>query len=120
VTQIGLVLNAVLHGIASGGMALGIGPHTAEQPNMAHRAAAAGLAAAFMLVVVARRLPRDPSLAALAAAFVFCNLAASVYELLSSGDRSTLVPAVFETIFLSLYLLFMTRRLRARRPTSTV
>lgn len=33
VTQVALALNAALHGIASAGMALGYGPHAAEQPT---------------------------------------------------------------------------------------
>jgi hypothetical protein len=119
VTQVGLALNAVLHGTASAGMALGLGPHTAEQPNMAHRAAAAGVAGAFMLAVVAKRLRRDPSLIVLAAVFVACNLIDSVYEFIASRDANNLAPAVPETIFLALYLLFMVVRLRARPVTST-
>lgn len=115
VTRVALVLNAVLHGAASVGMALGLDPHAAGQPNMAHRAAAAGVAAAFMLAFVGRRLERDPSLILLAATFVACNLVDSVYEFLAGGDALNLAPAVPEAIFLSLYLLFM-RRLR--RPDS--
>src|SRR5215831_6384257 len=75
VTQVALFVNAALHGAASAGMALGLGPHAADQPNMARRAAAAGLAGAFMLAVVALRLRRDPYLVLVPLVFVACNLA---------------------------------------------
>jgi hypothetical protein len=43
----------------------------------------------------------------LAAAFVLCNLADSVYEFVASRDASNLAPAVPEAIFLALYSVFI-------------
>ena len=113
-TQVALLLNAALHGIASLGFVVGYVPHAAGHPIMGRRAAAAGFAASFMLVFVARRLRRDAALLALPIAFVFCNLADSIYEFLVSGDPSDLGPAVFEAVFLSIYVFRAATHLRAR------
>lgn len=110
-----LELNAVLHGIASVGMAIGLGPHAADQPNLGRRAAAAGIAAAVMFVGVARRLRRDSALIVMPLAFVLCNLSATVYEFATSHDPSSLAPAIPETTFLVLYTLFAFSQYRVRR-----
>jgi len=120
VTQIALVLNAVLHGTASIGMALGLGPHAAEEPHMGRRAAAAGLAGAFMLAFVGKRLRHDARLIVMPLVFVLCNLADTVYEFLSSRDPNNLAPAVPETIFVVVYSLFAAAFLRARRAARSV
>jgi hypothetical protein len=113
-TRVALYINALLHGTANIGMALGLGPHAAEEPNMGRRAAAAGIAAAFMLVFVATRLGRDPFLILMPLVFVFCELSATLYDLASSRDASNLAPAVPEATFLILYALFTRALLRAR------
>ncbi len=113
-----LVLNAILHGTASVGMALGIGPHTADQPNMAWRAAAAGLAGAFMLGFVATRLRRDPALIVMPLVFVACNLIATLHEFLASGEQASLPPAIFETSFLLVYAFFASRLISSSRSRS--
>ena len=100
VTQIALLLNAVMATIAAAGFAAGTLPHAAAQPIMARRAAAGELAGALIFVLVARRLRVD-----------------SVYELVVSGDRSDLAPLVVEGIFLSIYAAYAASHLRARRAT---
>ena len=115
VTRVALVLNAAAHSIGSAGFAFGFGPHAAEQAIMGRRAGAAGFAAAFMMLFVARRLRRDASLIALPMAFVTCQLATSAYEVLLSGNMNDLAPMVVESIFLSIYSVFVVRR-RATPP----
>ena len=119
-TQVALVLNALAHGAASLGMALGLGPHAAEQPNMGRRAAAAGFAAVVMFLFVAMRLRRDASLIVLPMAFVFFNLADSAYGLLAKREASSLPPAVAETIFLLVYAAFVVMHRSARNAAGTV
>lgn len=119
ITQVALVLNAVLHGIASVGMAFGIGPHAAEQPNLGRRAAAAGIAAIVMFIAVARRLRRDPALIALPLAFVLCNLTATVFEFVANRDPSDLAPAIPEATFLLIYSLFAFTRPVAAAPAQS-
>ena len=121
VTQVALFLNAALHGTASVGMALGLGPHAADQPNMARRAAAAGVAGAFMLAVVARRLRRDPYLILMALVFVACNLAATVWEYVAthSPNNLALAPAIPESTFLIVYSAFVASRLRKRSAATS-
>jgi hypothetical protein len=115
VTQLALFLNAVLHGAASVGMALGLGPHAAAEPHMGRRAAAAGVAGAFMLGFVGKRLRREPRLIVMPLVFVLCNLADTVYEFLSSRDPSNLAPALPETTFLLVYSFFAAALLRTSR-----
>lgn len=103
VTRVALVVNAVAHGSGTIGMAIGLGPHAAEQPNMGRRAAAAGVAGVFMMGYVAKRLPESASLIALPIVFVLCNLIDSIYEFVASGDPHHLAPAVVEGTFLAIY-----------------
>ena len=117
VTRVALVLNALAHGSASLGFAFGFVPHALDGPIMAHRAAAAGFAAVFMLIFVASRLRRDPSSIVLALAFVFCNFADSGYELSVSHDPNNLPPLIAESTFLAIYAVFLASVLRARRAT---
>ena len=114
-----LWLNAVLHGIASVGMAFGIGPHAAEQPNLGRRAAAAGIAAIVMFIAVTRRLRRDRALIALPLAFVLCNLTATVSEFVASRKPSSLAPALPETTLLLIYALFAFTRPAAAAPAQS-
>jgi len=69
-----------------------------------------------MMAFVAKRLPRDPSLIALPIAFVLCQLATSAYEVLLRGSPNDLPPLIVESIFLSLYSVFVVRR---RGPGAT-
>jgi peptidoglycan/LPS O-acetylase OafA/YrhL len=110
VTRVALVLNAAAHSVGSAGFAFGFAPHAAEQAIMGRRAGAAGFAAAFMLIFVARRLRRDTSLIALPIAFVLCQLATSAYEVLLRGNLNDLPPMVVESIFLSIYTVFVVRQ----------
>jgi hypothetical protein len=114
ITEIALFLNAVLHGIASVGMAIGVGPHAAGEPHMGHRAGAAGLAGSFMLGFVGTRLRRQPALIVMPLVFVLGNFTTTAYEFLTSHDPGELPPAIPEGTFLLLYALFAVRLLRAR------
>jgi hypothetical protein len=120
ITEIALWLNAALHGTASVGMALGLGPHTADQPHMARRAAAAGLAGSFMLGFVATRLRQQPGLIVMPLVFVLCNFTTTAYEFLTTREPSSLPPAIPESTFLIVYSLFAGTLLRARRAPSAL
>jgi hypothetical protein len=115
VTQIALVLNALAHGTATLGMATGLLPHSADEPFMARRAAAAGLVGVIMMVLVSRRLTRDATLIVLPIAFTFFNLAATAMDFVATGDPETLPPAVFEATFFAIYCAYALTELRASK-----
>jgi hypothetical protein len=113
-TQAALFLNAALHGIASVGMAAGLGPHTADEPHMGRRAGAAGIAGAFMLAFVGKRLRREPLLIVMPLVFVACNLATTLYEVVTTRDPSALPPLLPEATFFVVYALFVGALARRR------
>jgi hypothetical protein len=115
VAQIALLANALAHGIAIVGMAAGFLPHAADEPFMARRAAAAGLAGIIMMVMVSRRLTRDAGLIAFPIAFTLFNLAATAVDFVATGDPENIPPAVFETTFFSIYCAYAFVELRAKK-----
>jgi hypothetical protein len=113
-TRIALFVNAVAHGSAVIGMITGLAPHAADQPNMARRAAAAGIAGIVMLSYVGKNVLKQPSLIVLALVFVSCNFFDTLYEFLTSRDPGQLAPAPIEGTFLLIYSLFALDWLRSR------
>jgi hypothetical protein len=113
VTQVALLLNAALATVAGIGFIAGALPHAADAPNLAHRVGAAELAGAFIMIFVATRLRRDASLLVLPAAFVVCNLVASIHEVATSRAASDLPPLLVEALFVAIYTTFFVRS-RAR------
>jgi hypothetical protein len=105
-TKIALIANGVAHGLGTVGFAFGIDPHAANEPVMARRAAAAGVAAVVMFLFVSRRVLQEPRMIVMPIAFVVCNLLDSLLELVRTGDVSFAGPLVFETIFLVIYVTF--------------
>jgi hypothetical protein len=114
-TQAALFLNAVLHGTASIGMAVGLLPHAADEPHMGRRAAAAGLAGAFMLAFVGKRLRREPFLILMPLVFVACNLTTTIFEVVTTHEPNALPPAIPEATFFLVYAAFVGVLLRQRR-----
>jgi hypothetical protein len=112
-TQAALLLNALLHGTASVGMALGLLPHSAAEPHMGRQAGAAGLAGSFMLAFVGRRLRRDPWLILMPLVFVACNLATTIYDVIATRD-GVVAPAIPEATFLLIYSVFVAGLWRRR------
>jgi hypothetical protein len=108
-TQIALVVNAVLHSSGMVGFFIGMDPHAAP---LARRAAAAGFGGVVAMIVVAKQLRDNGSLIALPLAFVFANLVATIFDFGSSSDPKALAPAGPETLFLVLYSVFATARVR--------
>ena len=119
VVEIALWVNAVLHLSGTIGMALGLGPHAGDQPDMARRAAAAGLAAVPMFVLVSRRLRADPKLVALPLAFVICQLTATIVGFVMRRDPQELGPLVPEATFTALYTMFTIRYARTPEMSSS-
>lgn len=118
VAQIALVFNAALASVAGVGYATGFLPHAAEQPTLARRVAAGELAGAFLFVLVAIRLGRSSFLILPALGFVFCQLGASLYEVLTRADPNDLPPLFVEGLFFSIYLVYAVTEIRTRRRTS--
>jgi hypothetical protein len=114
VARVAMIVNAILHGIGSVGMAVGSASHTAGEAALGRRGAAAGLAAAVMFVGVSRRLHRDPALIALPLAFVFGNLVSTVVDLLLRHDPGLLAPLVPETTFFVIYSVCAVTSVRSR------
>jgi len=114
-TQVVLVINAVMATIATIALAFGFAPFAAEQPVMARRAAAGEFAGALILAFVATRLGRDPSLIVVAMVFVACQLFSSAYELIVHGTKGALAPFVLEAIGLGFYAVYGAIVLRTRR-----
>lgn len=114
VTQVALVIHAVIAMIPTVGWVAGFLPHASEHPLLARRAAAGHLAAVVMFLFVARRLRRDAALIVLPLAFVACNFLASAYEVSQRGSQEA-GPLVPETIFLAVDAVFTATWLRGRR-----
>jgi hypothetical protein len=109
-TRIALWLNALAASTATVAMALGLLPPASEQRVMARRAAAGEFGGVLVMVLVALRLTRDPTLIVLPMAFVACQVVCSVYDLAVGVGQWA--PLVVEGLFLSIYIAYFTRARR--------
>ena len=114
VTRVVLGINAFIAGLAALGMLSGVA-RAAEHPYWARHAADREFAGALILAFLARRLPRDPGLIAVAMAFVGCNLAETIFEVALSRQPSEAAPLIPEAIFFTTYAIFFARWRRASR-----
>jgi hypothetical protein len=105
-TQIVLLINALLATIASSGMAFGFLPHVTAEPSW-HRAAAGEFAGVLICTIAALRLRKDVTVIVFPLAFVACQLAATIFDLIKGGGE--LPPLIPETIFFLVYLVFAAR-----------
>ncbi len=118
VARVALFLNAAAASAAVVGMVAGLAPYAAEHPILARKVADRELAGVFVMLFVAIRLRRDPSLIVLPLVFVFLNMADSLYEFALRRTGDNLAPLVFEATFVSIYLVFFASQLRARRASA--
>lgn len=117
VAQIGMVINALMATIATLGFVGGFVPHAEESPILARRVAAGEFAGALIMLIVSRRLRREPSLIVLPLVFVFWQVVCSAYDISVTGKKDELPPLMVETVFFVIYAAFFTKYPGARVAT---